>query len=279
MKHIIVIDDTGSPGNKNESRFVRQDRKTLVAVFIHKDDRQKLEETISALVGILNIPFGITEIHLTDLINRVKEYSKLKIEDVLEIVEQLSVLLSNLDLPFLVQTCHERTFEENGIIIKGKPVVENFDFTNTEDQALFMLLIKTKKFMTEQYPNEYVEIVMDEGRKKNLAIEKFKMLEGIAVDSQITYLSSHQFTLLQIADIFAYSVNRSQMTLIKENRTEFDKAIIGLLSDIITNQYSLGISNIEVDLDEFTKDDYDYEQLAKRQIDGNIEHWKKAQNK
>lgn len=279
MKHIIVIDDTGSPGNINESRFVKQDRKTLVAVFIHKDVRQELEKNIRGIIEILSIPFGITEIHLTDLINRVKEYSKLEIDDVLEIVKQLSILLSNIELPFFVQTCHKQTFEENGIFIEGKVVVDNFDFTRTEDQALFLLILKIKQFMRTYYPNEEAEIIMDEGRKKNFAVEKSKMLKNIATESQITYLSSLQFTLLQIADIFAYSVNRSQMTLIKERRTEFDNSILRYLTDIITNQYSIGVSNIEVDLDEFTKDDYDYEQLSKRQIDGNIEHWKRAQDK
>jgi hypothetical protein len=37
MTNTFVIDDTGSPGNPLESLFLKSDRKTYVAVFVHSD--------------------------------------------------------------------------------------------------------------------------------------------------------------------------------------------------------------------------------------------------
>jgi len=34
---------------------------------------------------------------------------------------------------------------------------------------------------------------------------------------------------------------------------------------------------IEVDLENFTQDDYDYEQRSKRETDGNLDNWNRMQ--
>ncbi|WP_158642974.1 hypothetical protein [Mucilaginibacter ginsenosidivorax] len=46
MKHIFVVDDTGSPGNASESFTLKSDRKTYVAVLIAADIREELLEGI-----------------------------------------------------------------------------------------------------------------------------------------------------------------------------------------------------------------------------------------
>ena len=154
MKHIIVIDDTGSPGDFRETRFLKENRKSLIGVFIHSNIRELLELRINKFISTLNSNFGITEIHLTDLVNRKNEYSLISREDSLTIIMLLSKLFSNNQLPFIVQTCNDQTFKENGIPLKGKS--DNFDFEKGEDQALFLLITHIREFMSEHYPNEEV---------------------------------------------------------------------------------------------------------------------------
>jgi hypothetical protein len=275
MKHIFVIDDTGSPGNSDETRFLKENRKTLVGVFIHSKNREHLEQTIKEVVLTLNKRFGITELHLTDLANKKNEYSQISNEDRLEIMKLLSKWFSNIQLPYFVQTCTDKTFVENGIPLKGK--LANFNFNKGEDQALFLLITSIKKFMDEHFPNEKVEIVMDEGRKKNNQIEQFKGFSEFIHDGNIKYFSSKGFVLLQIADFFAYSINRTQMSIIKEKKTEFDIKLYEYLIAVLEIQFSVGNSFIEADFESFTKDDYDYHQHTQKQIDGNLESWKNSQ--
>lgn len=278
MKHLIVIDDTGSSGNFTESRFLKENRKTLVAVFIHSELRKYIEEIMLKILSILKKEFNISELHFADLINKNREFKNFETENVFEIVEQISIIFSQIELPFFVQTVHNKTLKENGIYIKGKVVIDKLDLNKNEDNALFMLLNKLKIYFKKEYPQELIEFVMDEGnRKKNGQTETFKILEGLSVNSEISFKSSAEFPLLQVADFFAYSVNRMQTTMIKETRTNYDNTIIKHLSYALKDKYSEGITKIEVDLENFTKNDYDNIQLSKREIDGNLTHWKKAQ--
>lgn len=276
-QHLIVIDDTGSPGNFNETRFLKEDRKTFVGVFIHSQMKTGVENTLNEIISILNKEFGVSEIHLTDIVNRKNEYCQILNENRLAIIMCLSKWFSNIQLPYFAQTANDKTFIENNIPLNGK--LANFDLNKSEDQALLLLITRIKLFMDEHFPNEKVEIVMDEGRRKNNQLEKLHGLEGFIKDGVIKYSSSKEFALLQIADFFAYSVNRTQMTITKENKTEFDTKIYEYLIPVLANQYSDGTSFIEANFDSFTKDDYDYHQLTQRQIDGNLDSWKNSQNK
>lgn len=278
-KHLIVIDDTSSLGNFNETRFLKEDRKTLVAVFINGEMREIIENILSGILSILNTEFGITELHFTDLVNKKNEYKNLVNEDVFGILEEICILFSEIDLPFFVQTVHHNTLKENGIYINGKVIADKLDLNKNEDNCLLLLLTKLKIFLNKEFQGETMEFVMDEGRKKNGQVETFQILENLAENCQISFRSSNDFLLLQVADFFAYSVNRMQTTMVKEQRTEFDKTIITHISKALEVQYSEGTTMIEVDLDDFSKDDYDYLQRYKREIDGNLDHWQNAQKK
>lgn len=278
-KHLIVIDDTSSPGNFNETRFLKEDRKTLVAVFINGEMREIIENVLSEILSILNAEFGITELHFTDLVNKKNEYKNLDNEDVFGILEKICILFSEIYLPFFVQTVHQNTLKENGIYINGKVIFDKLDLNKNEDNCLLLLLNKLKIFLNKEFQGETIEFVMDEGRKKNGQGETFQILENLAENCQISFRSSNDFLLLQVADFFAYSVNRMQTTIVKEKRTEFDKTIITHISKALEVQYSEGTTMTEVDLDDFSKDDYDYLQRSKREIDGNLDHWQNAQKK
>lgn len=277
MRHLIVIDDTSPSGNPNETRFIKKNQETLVAVFIHSQNRSLQERTLENINTTLKSEFGITEIHLKDLVNRENECSHLSSENVLAIIKILSDWLSKIQLPFIVQTCTDTTFIENGITLKGK--YENFNFNKAKDQALFLILLKIKKFKEVFFPNDEIEIVMDEGRRKPNKVEKFNLLTDCATENIISYQSSKDFVLLQIADFFAYALNRTQMTIAKDTKTETDILLSEYFTNVLNSQYGVGVLTIEGNINEFTKDDYDYNQLVQRHIDGNLESWKRNQKK
>jgi hypothetical protein len=274
MKHLIVIDDSGSPGSTNETRFLKDNRKTLVGVFIHAEIRFKIEKLIKDVVIILDREFGITELHFTDLVNKRNQFSPLEYDEVVSLIQMLSSAFTHFTLPFFVQTVHKDTLKENRI--KDKFTLDNFNMEKNEDAALMILLIRLKSYLAKEYPNQTVEFVMDEGRRKNGVYETFKILKNVSVDDEIVYKSSRDFIPLQVADFFAYSVNRMQMTAVKPVKTEYDKLILDAISIALSSQYSEGTSIKEIDIDSFTTDDYDYEQRAHREKDGNLNSWRDA---
>lgn len=277
MKHLIVIDDTGSPGNFNETRFLKEDRKTLVAVFIHAELRGPLEKMLSQILNELKEKSPITELHFKDLINKNNEFSDFKNEDIIKIIDNISDLFAQFKLPYFTKTTHKKTLLENGIRIQGKLIVDNLNLNKNEDNSLYSLILELKKFIIDNFSGQEIEIIMDEGRKKKNQTEEFEILKEITKNNIITYKSSSEYLLLQVADFFAYGINRMQTTVAKENRTDLDKTLLALFSKALAKQYSPGIIKLEVDIDNFTKDDYDYELYKNRQIHGNLQHWKDAQ--
>ncbi len=275
MRHLIVIDDTGSPGATNETRFLKDDRKTLVAVFIHSDIRAKMEKLIADVIEILNREFGITELHFVDLINKQNQFKTFENDDVISLIHLLSTGFAHVPLPYFVQTVHKNTLKENGINAHFK--INNLNSENSEDAALIFLSARIKAYLEKEYPNQLIEFVKDEGRRKSGRSERIELLKNVSVNSEIIYKSSQEFLLLQIADFFAYSVNRMQMTTVKAYKTDYDKSILDKLSIALSNQYSEGTSMIKVDLDSFTKDDYDYEQRSNLESDGNLDNWNRMQ--
>jgi hypothetical protein len=276
MTHLIVIDDTGSPGDFRETRFLKENRKTFVSVFIHSQNRISIENTLDTIISTLNNEFEISEIHLTDLVNRQNKCSKIPDDSALAVIKLLSDWFSLIQLPFIVQTCNDKTFAENSIPLQGE--YENFDFGKGQDQALFLTLLQIKEFMKQYFPNDMVEIVIDEGRMKKNNIEKIGFLKDIIIDGGIKYKSSEEFKLLQVADFFAYALNKTQLTIVKPVKTATDILLNDYFRKVLVSQYSVGTLTIEGNINEFTKDDYDYNQLMQRQVDENLESWKKNQN-
>ncbi|KQX00766.1 DUF3800 domain-containing protein [Flavobacterium sp. Root420] len=276
MKHLIVIDDTGSPGNFNETRFLKEDRKTLVAVFIHAELRHILEKILSEILDTLKKDYPITEFHFKDIVNKNNEFSGFTYEQTIKLVDEIADVFAQFKLPFFVQTIHKKTLQENGIFISKELNLGNLNLKESEDNAIFSLLLTLREFAKKKYANDRIEIFMDQRANNKTEFEKFEFLGGVA-DNTVHYKSSAECTLIQVADFFAYAVNRMQTTSAKENRTNLDKALLFSFSKALARQPSTGVLKLEVDIDEFKKDDYDYELYQKRQIDGNLEFWKNAQ--
>ena len=118
------------------------------------------------------------------------------------------------------------------------------------------------------------QLWMKEGKR----VDKLKVLifqKVFAFDSNIKYCSSREFELLQVADFFAYSLNKTQMTLIKDKKTDFDTNLFGYLNNGLFSQKSFGTSIMEADVNNYSPDVYDYHQLSQRQIDDRLESWQK----
>jgi uncharacterized Fe-S cluster-containing protein len=69
------------------------------------------------------------------------------------------------------------------------------------------------------------------------------------------------------------------MTIAKDTKKETDILLSEYFANVLNSQYGVGVLTIEGNINEFTKDDYDYNQLVQRHIDGNLESWKRNQKK
>lgn len=268
MKHLFAIDDTGSPGNKSESLMLKSDRKTYVAVFIHSEIRKNLFSEIQNIISKHNTgAFKINELHFTELINRRKEYKNIDSEKVKKIFIDFTDVLKKYSLPFFIQTVTPRTLEENGL---KTPINKSLD-----EIALDFLFIRIKNFITKNNISTDFEIIIDEGLKSIGQKTKIEQLESIKKDTYMYFHSSESNISLQVADFFAFGMNRNQMMLIKENRTEFDLSILSLINEVFNKNDTSGSKPVLIKEDEFSKSDYDEMQIEILKEKGIYEYWKK----
>lgn len=269
MKHIFALDETGSPGNPSESIILKSDRKTYVAVFINKDIREQIISDINLIISkYSSLENPIKELHFTDLINRRKEYKSLSTETVLAIFKDVSDALSNYSLPFFLQTVTPRTLEENGLV--------NRQNKSLDEIALDFLFQRIKNFIKDNNLKDEFEIIIDQGLYNPGHKLKIPTLKELSKDNYMLFQSSTENQLIQVADYFAFTMNRNQMMLIKDNRTEFDVILLTILNRVLNGNETSGSKPVLIKEKGFSKNDYDKQQIEILKQMGIYDYWKKV---
>lgn len=266
-KHLFVIDDSGSPGSSYESLTLKNDKKTYVAVFIAAVIRTELEEGIKSLVSSLcSNEFTIDEFHFTDLINRRRAYKELNTEDVLYHFQKFADLLNQYELPYFIQSMTPRTLAENGMSLKLPK--------SLDEQALDFLCLRMAAFIKEYNFQGEFDVLIDEGLKKPGQKVDLPMLTSVTSCPCALAVSSKTSPLVQVADFFAFGLNRHQLMAVKDKRTEFDLKILEIVSSVFAGNRSSGSGAILMKKD-YSKEDYDRIQIENLKNMGVYEFWKK----
>ncbi|ATN04893.1 hypothetical protein CRN76_05505 [Chryseobacterium indologenes] len=269
MRDIFVIDDTGSPGNRSESLMLKSDRCTYLAVLIEKNIREDLTKKIIVLLKKYE-DLDIKEFHFTDLLNRRKEYSKLETNEVKEIFENFATILNSFKLTLFVQTMTSRTFEENGLIDNGNMSVE--------EKALHFVISRIFIHVKDVNPIRNFEIFCDEGMEKAGTKKYYEKLNAFTDRPFVTFMSSHSDVLLQVADFYAFCLNRHQMLAIKEKRTDFDRWFIEMTNIAFENCQSSGF-RAGLMKEKAGAEEYDQVILQRYKETGSYPFWKKFNSK
>lgn len=170
-----------------------------------------------------NIPLNIQEFHFTDLINRRKEYENLDSDEVKKVFRSFASILKDYLLPLFVQTMTSRTYQENGLIDDGKMTVE--------EKALHFVILRIFIYVTSVNSIRNFEIFCDEGIGKPRARKQYEKLSALTDLPYVTFLSSDSDVLLQVADFYAFCLNRHQLLAIKSKRIDFDNWFIEMTND------------------------------------------------
>ncbi|WP_394660500.1 DUF3800 domain-containing protein [uncultured Chryseobacterium sp.] len=269
MRDLFVIDDTGSPGNVSESLMLKSDRCTYLAVLIEKDIREELSNKIIKLLKKYE-DLGIKEFHFTDLLNRRKEYDKLETNQVKDIFENFAAILNSFILTLFVQTMTSRTFEENGLIDDGSMSVE--------EKALHFVINRIFIHVKDVDSIRNFEIFCDEGIEKAGTRKYYEKLNAFTDRPFVTFMSSHSDVLLQVADFYAFCLNRHQLLAIKKNRTDFDHWFIKMTNTAFANCQSSGF-RAGLMKEKTGAQEYDQMILQRYKETGSYPFWKKFNSK
>jgi hypothetical protein len=123
-----------------------------------------------------------------------------------------------------------------------------FDFTKPEDTALFVLLIRLKRFMQDAAANSTVKarVFIDEGYKKNGKAIRIPTFESAFADGLVCFANYSSILPIQLADFAAFALNRSQLIGGKEQRSSLDNRLLEILSPIAWNYQNIEKSVISL---------------------------------
>jgi len=231
----IFIDDTGSPGGPS-FELLPADRKTWVAVVIPPSQIKETYNQFSSLLATLKKQFSITEFHFTDIFGGSREFRKISWEIRLGIVHTIAQAFGNYGYPIFNQSLEPSQLPEWKKALNLPDKLSLFNFNKLEDTALFLLLIKLRRYIRKQQGNEggTAHVFVDEGWKKNgVGIISDEVFGPEFDQNKVCFGSSKNIVLLQLADFAAFVLNRMQIAGSKENISKKDLDFLQVVKPMV----------------------------------------------
>jgi hypothetical protein len=239
----IFIDDTGSPGLQATPRNIHPERKSWVAVVVPPELMGEVLGQCPEALAELRSLTGANEFHFADIYAGRRAFKNLNLQVRLALFEFMAYLFRVYSFPVFVQTFDPVTLADirrrGGDRLPEK--VGPFQFTKQEDAALFFLLIRLKWYMeqTSTYPLIKARVFVDEGYKKNGVAIQICTFESAFADGLVCFASSASILPLQLADVAAFALNRTQLIIGKQKRTSIDNRLLEVLSPIAWNYQNI----------------------------------------
>lgn len=139
------------------------------------------------------------------------------------------------ELPIYVQTFDPDT---HAAATAGWPQLSKiagcFNLQSHEDAALWFLLVRVRDHVLAERrtADQRAMVFVDEGLKKAGSCVEVDALADTFLDGHLLFASSSSIALLQLADYAAFSLNRTQISIRRDKRSEFDIALLRILQPL-----------------------------------------------
>jgi len=199
---------------------------------------------------------GAAEFHFADILSG-KGLRSVPYEIRLQAFQLMAEIFAIQRYPILVQTISPDNVREHEEILSAIRVVGPFDLKKPADWSLVFLLWQLGSYFKSHHSefNAPPVLFVDEGRFRAGKGVILRPLLEFAAHHAIFFRSSTEMTFLQLADFAAFSVNRIQWLLAKENRTSKDELLLNILLQAELNVVNL--PKIRIDLTRWRVTDFD----------------------
>lgn len=240
----IAIDDTYGTAGGNTSLYVTDSRRTYVAIIIEDDFVDSLRSEIISYKNELekNLNISINEFHFVDIYNRARAWKNVFNEsnmNNMDIFNHFATLSISHKIKILIQTIDERTIKDHGLLIKEMNM-PGYDLDSKEDISLLFLMLKIR-IKYKKYPGK-TTLFIDQGRGKPNQEFGCNFFSDLPMIYEGHFQKSDDEPLLQMADFFAYCINRVTHLSVKDNRSRYDNAFLA---------FSQFMSNLDYDESDF----------------------------
>lgn len=236
-RYTVVVDDTGSPGDKNTPGSLHPQRKSWVAVVLTPGQAREVSEQLPQALALLRTETGASEFHFTDIYSGRKAFADLPIELRLSLFGFMAYIFTTYQFPIIVQTLDPDNSMYQQMRDNFPGDIGPFKSDKPGDIALLMLLIRTKWFLKEQgvTPATAARVFIDEGFMKHGRAFNLNAFRDVFDQGLLCFADSRSVPHIQLADFAAFALNRTQWLLGKQQLSPIDQALIEILSPITWN--------------------------------------------
>src|SRR5436190_17053453 len=101
----IYIDDAGTPGAMSPSAFLHTERKSWAAVVVPEEAAPKLTIALDIFLEGIATDYAAKELHFADIYGGRGAFEKVPIDKRFELIDLMSTIFEEFQLPILFQTC------------------------------------------------------------------------------------------------------------------------------------------------------------------------------
>jgi hypothetical protein len=241
QRFTVLVDDTGSPGDKNTPATLHPLRKSWVAVVLTPAQSSEVSKQLPSALDELAKLTGASEFHFTDIYSGRREFASVPLEARLAVFGFMAFLFETYRFPIISQTLDpdNQTYQEFQRRFPER--VGPFRMRRPGDVALLMLLARAKWFLKEQgvTPATAARVFIDEGfMKDGRTVELHSFAEAFD-GGLLCFADSRRVPHIQLADFAAFALNRTQWLLGKPSLSPVDEALAQILSPVSWNYVNI----------------------------------------
>lgn len=231
----VFIDDTGSPGMADTPAKLQPARKSWVAVVVPPKQVLSVTTAISEMLEPLR-QLGVQECHFADIYSGKGPFRKELPSELRTILFQFFAdVIAVHELAIYVQTFDPETHPQHAGSWPRLPRIAScFDMQRHEDAALWFLLVRVRDHLLAQRTrsDQRAMVFLDEGQKKSGTCVEVDVLDDVFLDGHLLFASSAVVPLLQLADFAAFCLNRTQLIVHKERRSNYEIEFLRMLEPL-----------------------------------------------
>lgn len=231
---IFVMDDTGFHAQNTESEVLKNEMVTYCGLFLTQEQYESLQQIMQEMCKTLQKNYNTKEFHFTEMYNCKNAFETLSRQEFLEIADTFVSIIEMLDIDIFTQTVPKNIFEThpklNQAFAHG---FKNLQMKNKDKQKAFCLaFLQAKGFVEKYYTHGQLErVICDEGvRKEGSTLTVAFAHKPEQSPITITFESSQENPVLQMADFAAWMLTRAKQILTKnmQTLTETDVSMLAL---------------------------------------------------
>ena len=258
--YVFFIDDTKPNSQNITSDVLKEEYVSYCGILVEEKQLKSVEYVMNGMCDELFKNYKTKELHFTDIYNGNKEFKSMSANEKLDLIGAMVELVKYFDIKIFTSTFNTTTEKqiapyENLFKLAFKEIQTT---RNPKTVGWLLAIYRANGYVKMNLKNSQIsKVICDEGIRKPGSKIKLPLTtnkNGLDVE----FDSPENNPVLQIADFAAWALTRTKLILDKNQKSQMDKELLPILSDMSENYVNLEQKEINLN------DKLSYDEIIKK---------------